>query len=198
MYIHWILLGIQGISSLRSSRKKVLKSRDVKFLQKFQENEDETSSDFVDIEVITDSCNKENLPQDVVERTEQKNLEERNEEPHDENEEDAYERRERNHHEDEDSDTRAPAMRLGRGRPRIIRTGKPRRPAKRKQEVPVGPRKIDSESEEDTIIAEVENYEDIGEFAEFTYIESISAEQALKSPEADKWKRPCEKKFRLS
>lgn len=41
--------------------KKVLKSRDVKFLDLFQENEDKAPGTFIDVEIITNICNKENL-----------------------------------------------------------------------------------------------------------------------------------------
>lgn len=153
--------------------RKVLKSRDVKFLKVFQENESEASNDFIDIELITNSCNRENLPQNE------------NEELHDENER-------HDCSEDEDNDAKAPAMKPGRGRPKIIRTGKPGRPAKKKQEVPITPRENDNESEEsweDATIAEVESYENNEEFAGFICIDPICAEQALRLPEADEWKR---------
>lgn len=71
--------------------KKVLKSRDVKFLQDFQENDLETSEDFIDIEVMANSCNKENIPQDADKRIEYENLDERNEKLHDESIDDADE-----------------------------------------------------------------------------------------------------------
>lgn len=55
--------------------KRVLKSRDVKFLQEFQENEHKTLSDFIDIEIMTNSCNKENQLRNADEEIEQENYE---------------------------------------------------------------------------------------------------------------------------
>lgn len=49
--------------------KRVLKSRDVKFLDKFQINEDETLDTFINVEVITNLFTKENLPIEEEEET---------------------------------------------------------------------------------------------------------------------------------
>lgn len=55
-------------------------------------------------------------------------------------------------------------MKPTRGRPKIIRTGKPGRPAKRKHEIPVVETQENvSESEEDAILANVENHEENGD-----------------------------------
>lgn len=84
---------------------------------------------------------------------------------------------ERDYDEGENSNAGAPATKPVRGRPKIIRTGKPGRPAKRKHEVPiVDPQENGSESEEDAIIAEIENYEDNGEFVGFISTDPISEE----------------------
>lgn len=120
--------------------KKVLKSRDVKFLQEFQENEYKTSDDFIDIEIMMDSCNKENLPHNTNEEIERENIEKENEEFHDKNEGDTSERREieDDHNENENGDAKnVPIMKPGRGRPKIIRTKKPGRPVKRKHEAQI-------------------------------------------------------------
>lgn len=94
-----------------------------------------------------------------------------------------------NHNEDVDSNAETPAMKPGRGRPKIIRTGKPGRPAKRKHQIPlVEPQENSSESEEDAIIAEIESYKDNEEFAGFICTDPVNEEQALKSPEADEWR----------
>lgn len=41
--------------------KNILKNQDIKFLDKFEENESETSNDFIDIEVMTNYYNNKNL-----------------------------------------------------------------------------------------------------------------------------------------
>lgn len=158
-------------------------------MQEFQGNEDKTSGDFIDVGIITDFCNKENLPHNANEEIECENFEEKNEEFRGENEADISERR-KNENEHENRDAKiAPAMKPGRGRPKIIKTGKPGRPAKRKHEVPVAKTQInDSESEEDAIIAEIEDCEKNEEFAGLTCVDPINAEQALKSPESGEWK----------
>lgn len=101
--------------------KRVLKGRDVKFLHKFQENEQESEhaalDDFIDVEIMENSC-KDKL-QNEIDKVKREN-----------NDDNACNK-------DEDEGARVlPATKPGRGRPKIIRTGKVGRPTKRKHKVP--------------------------------------------------------------
>ena len=194
---------------------KILKSRDVKFLHKFQENEHETLDDFIDIEIMINSCNKESTSDELREERNENDLEEEtNEEFHSANEEITNMRRESviAHNENKDKDARVlPAMKLRKGRPKVIRTGKPGRPAKRSgkpakrkqkdndfgEDVKPAKRKQednefgedvnlqeDNEFEEDVNLADVKSLEENEEFAGLVCMDQITVEQALKSPEA--------------
>lgn len=170
--------------------KKILKSRDVKFLDQFQENENKTPNTFIDVEIVNNLCDKENLPN--------ANNEESVEEfcsAEEGTEDDIPER-----NEDENLEI-LPATKFGKGRPRIIRTGKPGRPAKRKHQIPVN-EDDDSSSEENVHLANVEEREDeddkdvdrqdsifLEEFAGLTCIDPIDVEEALRSPDAEKWRK---------
>lgn len=173
--------------------KRILKSRDVKFLDLFQKNKDKAPSTFIDVEITTNICNKENLSdaeesiedlcsaeEDLIIEGTEENTPERNG--------------------DENLEV-LPEKRFGRGRPRIIRTGKPGRPEKRKHQVPVI-ENGDSSSKENGNLAKVEEHEDedekttdcfdaisLEEFAGLTCIDPIDVEQALRSPDTEKWKK---------
>lgn len=107
--------------------KKVLKSRDVKFLQEFQENE--ILNDFINIEVITNSCNKEDPRRNANEEIEREDSEK---DFHSANEENTGE-----HHEDvnvhsEDENRESRAIRFGRGSTQNNSNRKTRKTCKKK------------------------------------------------------------------
>lgn len=152
---------------------------------------------FIDINVIMSTCNREN---NFVAANDEK-CEDKNEEFHSANEENTYERGHNNNIVDGNDNTNVagsqPVMKPGRGRPRKIRTEKSGRPAKKKYEVSVGEAR-ENESEEDNNLdddqEEIMNNESNASSHEFAGLVSrdlISVEQALKL-----WsgRRPCKKR----